>query len=152
MKINGVFLIFFSLFLICCDTKLTNPIEGTWELISGMYISDDNDENAEYRSFNYPYSNYGKYWKIISKTHFATIFQDTTNNSLFSTGFNAGTYTLIDGIYTENFTHSSYIKELIGMKLLFKVKIEGDKLFISSCYEDGTTKDYGNFEEYKRLD
>jgi hypothetical protein len=100
----------------------------------------------------YPFSDQARHWKIITRTHFATIFQDTTTDVVFSTGFNGGTYTFMNSIYTENFTHSSYSNNLIGQKLLFNARIENDTLFLSPCSEDGTMLENGNFEEYKRLD
>ena len=132
-----------------CDNKSTSPIIGTWELIKGSFISSD---TARMKSFEYPRSVNGGNWKIITKSHFASIYQDTTSNLFLSTGFNGGTYTFIKGIYTKNFTHSSISNRQIGTKLFFKAKIEGDKLFITSCSEDGTEKKFGNFEEYIRLD
>jgi hypothetical protein len=135
--------------LINCENKSTSPITGTWELIKGSYISSD---TALMKSIEYPRTVNGKNWKIITKSHFASIYQDTTTDLLFTTGFNGGTYTFINGIYTENFTHSSISNNQIGEKLFFKAKIEGDKLFLTPCSEDGTEKKFGNFEEYKRLD
>jgi hypothetical protein len=132
-----------------CANKSTSPIIGTWELIKGSYISND---TARMKSFEYPRSVNGKHWKIITKSHFASIYQDTTTNLFLSSGFNGGKYTFINGIYTENFTHSSISNRQIGTKLLFKAKIEGDKLFITPFSDNGTEIKFGSFEEYKRLD
>ena len=140
----------FLILLVCamftrCGNQSISPIIGTWQLINGKYISSDT-------TVDYPGNVNGNHWKIITKSHFATIYQDTTSNKFLSTGFNGGTYTYIDGIYTENFSHSSIANRQIGTKLSFKAKIEGDKLFISPYSKDGTEGKYGNFEEYKRLD
>lgn len=127
----------------CAQQEAKSPLEGTWQLTNGKGLSPDT-------TIIYPGIN-GKHWKIITKSHFATIYQDTTSDKFLTNGFNGGTCTFIDGIYTENFTHSS-LPSQIGRRMLFKAKIEGNKLFITPCSEDGTDEKYGNFEEYKRLD
>ena len=150
MKTRFIFLMLFICALLTnCINNSTSPIIGTWELIKGSVILSD---TALMKSFEYPRSVNGKHWKIITKSHFASIYQDTTTNLILSTGFNGGTYTFINGIYTENFTHSSISNHQIGTRMFFKAKIEGDKLFITPCSEDGSEKKFGNYEEYKRLD
>ena len=134
-----------GLLLSCTQQEeVKSPIEGTWQLLEGKVTTADT-------MFTYPGSTNAKHWKIITESHFATIYQDTTSNEIFSTGFNGGTYTYIDGVYTEYFTHSKYSSQ-IGSSLSFKAKIEGDRLHISPCNEDGTENEFGNIEKYKRLD
>jgi len=137
--------------LITCNGPNTSSIVGTWQLVNGkeLYLSNDT-----IKTFDYPGNVNGNHWKIITKSHFATIYQDTTSNSekFLYTGFNGGTYTYINGIYTETFTHSSLSKGQIGTSLSFNAKIEGNKLFISPVSKDGKDKKTGNFEEYRRLD
>jgi hypothetical protein len=149
MKAKTVLLLLVCALIIGCENKSTSPIVGTWQLVIGKGVLSD---SSGMKSFDYPGNKNGNHWKIITKAHFATIYQDTTSNGFLSTGFNGGTYTFINSIYTENFTHSSITNRQLGTKLFFKAKIEGDKLFISPCSEDGTDMKSGNFEEYKRLD
>lgn len=150
MKTRHIFLtLIICAILTNCNNPRTSPIIGTWELIKGNLVSSD---TSLWKSFEYPRSVNGKNWKVITQSHFATIYQDTTTNLLLSTGFNGGTYTFIDGVYTEKFTHSSISNDQIGTELFFKAKIEGDKLFLTPCSEDGMEKKFGNFEEYRRLD
>ena len=144
MKSRAILLAFVFALLASCSTQNTSPIIGTWQLVNGKAVTSDT-------TFTYPGNN-GNHWKIITKSHFATIYQDTTSNTILSTGFNGGTYSYIDGIYTESFSHSSISNRQIGTSMYFKAKVNGDKLFISPCLEDGTEKESGNFEEYKRLD
>jgi hypothetical protein len=146
MKEIVYFSLIFSLIIGSCTQKeARSPIEGTWQLVNGRYLSSDT-------SINYPGNFNGNHWKILTDSHFATIYQDTASNKFLSTGFNGGTYTYIDGIYKEYYTHSSISNSQIGMELTFKAKVEDDKLFISPCSEDGKEEEFGNFEEYKRLD
>jgi len=138
-------LLLVCVFFTSCKTQKTSPIIGTWQLINGQYKSADT-------TFYYPGNKNGNHWKIITKLHFATIYQDTTSNKFLYSGFNGGTYTYLDGIYTENFSHSSLSNSQLGTNITFKAKIEGDRLIISPCSSDGKELNVGNFEEYKRLD
>ena len=132
--------------LLCsCNNKSTSPIIGTWQLVNGQYKTADT-------VVHYPGNLNGNHWKIITRSHFATIYQDTTSKRFLSTGFNGGTYTYTNGIYTESFSHTSLSNSQIGTKITFKATIEGDKLLLSPCSEDGKELKSGNFEEYKRLD
>jgi hypothetical protein len=133
----------------CTQQEVKSPIEGTWQLVNGQGVWSD---STGMKTFEYPGNKNGNHWKIITKAHFATIYQDTTLTGFLTTGFNGGIYTFKNGIYTENFTHSSMTNRQLGTKLFFKAKIEGDKLVISPCSEDGKEMKAGNFEEYKRLD
>jgi hypothetical protein len=145
MKSSAILLAFVFVLLAGCSNQNTSLIIGTWQLVDGKVITSDT-------TFTYPGNSNGNHWKIITKSHFATIYQDTTSNIILSTGFNGGTYTYIDGIYTEKFSHSSISNRQLGTSLYFKANVDGDKLFLSPCLEDGTEKATGNFEEYKRLD
>jgi len=90
-------IIFFSMvisliILSCAQQEAKSPLEGTWQLINGKGLLPDT-------TIIYPGIN-GKHWKIITKSHFATIYQDTTSDKFLTNGFNGGTYTFISGIYT----------------------------------------------------
>jgi hypothetical protein len=151
MKAKATLLVLACVFYITCNAQNASSIIGTWQLVNGkeVYLSHDT-----LKTFNYPGNVNGNHWKIITKSHFASIYQDTTSNSneFLHTGFNGGTYTYINDVYTGHFTHSSLSKHQIGTSLTFKAKIEGDKLFISPLSKDGKDSKTGNFEEYKRLD
>ena len=99
----------------------------------------------------YPMTIHGKHMKIITKMHFATVWQDTTNPSSIYPGFNGGSYTFDSGLYTENHEYFSNPSQ-IGKKSFYKVRIEEEKLFISLATEDGKDKEFGFFEEWKRVE
>ena len=129
--------------IMSCATEKTNQLEGTWELVSGKYILPDT-------TINRPESNYERTIKIINKTHFATIKQDTSKDESFM--FNAGKYILNKNTYTENlefFSHSY----LIGSSLSFEIKIEGDHITMSGPIkkigEDET--EWEVYEVYKKI-
>ncbi len=94
----------------------SNELEGTWELVSGEYIS-PND------TLVVPQSPSAKAIKVINKTHFATVHQDPSRKEIYC---NAGTYTLDEDIYTENLLFVSDMGS-IGMTISFTSKIEGDQ-------------------------
>ena len=133
--------IIFFVSLVSCAVEKRNPIEGAWQLVEGKNVSADSTEV-------YPASLSGKSMKIIGKTHFATVTQDTTSSS---TGFNGGSYTFENDIYTEHLTYFSLV-DAIGISASYKVKIEGDILFMVPSTADGEEQELGTFEEWKRLE
>jgi hypothetical protein len=127
-----------------CIKEPTYPLEGAWELVKGEYKSKDS-------VLSYPMTIYSKHMKIITKTHFATVWQDTTNPSSIYPGFNGGTYTFVNGLYTEDHDYHSTLSRF-GKKSFYKVRFEGNKFFMSSATEDGKDTEFGFFEEWKRLE
>jgi len=128
-------------FFISCASRQNNPVEGTWQLVDGRFVDEDT-------TVTYPMSPDEKRMKIIGKTHFATLWQDTTQNI---SGFNGGTYTFEDGMYTEQLSFFSSI-DWIGIQSIFLAEIEGDRLLLTPSNADGEAQQYGYFEEWERLD
>ena len=137
-------ILFIAIFSNCAFSD-DNTLKGVWELVEGKNVSADTTTTF------FPTTPFAKHMKIISKTHFTTVWQDTSVSNFWTEGFNGGTYTFINGIYTEHLTYFSWV-ESIGIKVSFKVKIEGDKLFLSPANEDGTEKEFGLFEQWKKLE
>lgn len=127
-----------------CTKEPSYPLQGAWELVKGEYRSEDS-------VISYPMTIHGKHMKIITKMHFATVWQDTTNPSSIYPGFNGGKYTLVNGLYTEHHKYN-YIPSHLGKKSFYKVRFEGEKFFMSPATEDGKDKEFGFFEEWKRAE
>jgi hypothetical protein len=150
MKFLSLFLVF--VFLISCTTSAQekkNPIEGTWELVSGKWSTPDT-------TMLWPTTDSGRQIKMISRTHHVWIYQDTSQTDGY--GFGAGKYTLDGDKYTEHieFWGGAIQKNLIGKSLTFTMKVEGDKLIQSGIFpykEFGVYEyDLDLLEVYKRLD
>ncbi len=130
---------FILLFSACQET---NPLEGTWILIEGEYVTENN-------TLNYPVSEENKRLKVVGKTHFATVWQDPENDAYC--GYNGGTYKFENGIYTESLEYFNENK-FIGTKSHFLLSIDGDKITIRSCNAMGEEQEYGFFEEWKKIE
>jgi hypothetical protein len=107
--------------LVSCAAEKNNPLEGTWALISGKNTTASG-------TTEYSPGELGRVLKIINKTHFATVSQDTAK---MGTYFNAGNYSFSEDIYTENIEFFSSDTELIGSTFSYKIKIEGDQFTLS---------------------
>jgi hypothetical protein len=90
--------ILFSFFSYSCCEK--NQVEGTWELVSAKWSYSDTNV------VEFPNSEYDREVKMIGKTHFLFIRQDTTNKDLFFSG--GGTYKLEGNRYTETLDVASW--------------------------------------------
>lgn len=133
-----------SLILSCTQQKVKSPIEGAWQLISGNETTPDT-------VINYPFSNKGSFMKIIGEKYFATVWQDSIINKsdwLYS-GFNGGTYTFVNGIYTEEENYFS-LPANIGSKPAFKAEIKNDTLVMTYISEK-PAEGYSSIEKWKRL-
>ncbi len=146
MKFFNLFftsLLIFS--IISCTNTQKNPIEGTWECVSSEYISPEDttqNQNSEFR----------RYKKFITKTHFAFIDQDTSiNNAVFA----GGKYTFDGETYTETFEFFTNPK-FIGKRVTYKSKITENKWEISGTLhlqEWGIGEfDYKIVEVWKKID
>jgi hypothetical protein len=146
MKKNLFLSLIISLIIVSCSQQeVKSPIEGAWKLISGNQTTPDT-------VMNYPLSNNGIFMKIIGKKYYSTVWQDTTINKsdwLFA-GFNGGTYTFENGIYTETAEYFS-IPSLIGSKAPFKAEIKNDTLVITYIPEKATEGN-SSIEKWKRLE
>ncbi len=143
-----IFLSVILLFIIgrCTQQEVKSPLEGAWQLISGTYITPDT-------VMNYPVSINGKNIKMVGGKYFATIWQDTTidKSNWWSAGFNGGTYTIVDGVYTETETHFSNLSR-IGSKPSFNLEIKNDTAILTAILPPDTPSGYSNVEKWKRLE
>jgi hypothetical protein len=128
-----------------CTQEKKSPIEGAWQLISGKDVTPDT-------VYNFPVSINGKHMKIIGKRYFSTIWQDTTINKSdwWSDGFNGGTYTFVDGIYTEEEMYF-ITPSNIGSKPSFKAEIKNDTLVLTYIFKQAADG-YSSVEKWKRLE
>jgi hypothetical protein len=135
-----------SLIIISCTQQVVNSsIQGAWRLISGNETTPDT-------SINYPLSTNGRFMKIIGKEYYSTVWQDTTinkSNWLYG-GFNGGTYTFENEVYTETATYFSLLPN-IGSKVAFKAEIKNDTLVITYIPEKAMVG-YSSTEKWKRLE
>lgn len=122
-----------------------SPIEGSWRLVSGKMVTQDT-------VYNYPVSVNGNHMKIIGEKYFSTIWQDTTINKsdLWYAGFNGGTYTFENGIYTETYMHFTFLSS-IGNKFELKVEFKNDTLVLTNIPKGETDKN-SMVEKWKRLE
>jgi hypothetical protein len=143
---RAIFLSLIIAFIIGSCTQEKNPaIEGSWKLLSGNYTTPDT-------VINYPLSNSGNHMKIIGKKYFSTIWQDTIINKSdwWYAGFNGGTYTFENGVYTETLMYFNNISS-IGGKAAFKAEFKNDTLVLTGITENATDR-YSYIEKWKRLE
>ena len=135
-----------SIILSCSQQEVKSPIEGTWQMISGTYITPDT-------VINYPESTNGKHIKMVGKTYFSTIWQDTTidKSNMWYGGFNGGTYTFANGVYTETETHFSLLSN-IGSKPSFNIEFNSDTAVFTAILTPDTPSGYSNVEKWKRIE
>ncbi len=129
-------------FLFSFSSGQENKLEGTWELVSGKLTLPD-------QTIELPRTGSEREIKVLNKTHFATILQDTSTNEIYS---NAGTYEITEDTYTEHQEFNSGIT-MIGKTYSFKSKIEGDKWTISGPVEKpgADIPDWKIHEVWKRV-
>ena len=142
MKFLSIFLVL--VFLLSNTTSAQekkNPIEGTWEMISAKASMLDT-------TFLYPVTDYSRQIKMISRTHFVCIYQDTSRKDEY--GFAGGKYTLDGDKYTEHIEMSKP-PDMIGESGTFTMKVEDDT-FIQSGTVSLKSFDVETYEVYKRLD
>ncbi len=134
-----------ALVIASCTQEKESPIEGTWQLISGKDVTPDT-------VYNYPVSINGKYMKIIDKRYFSTVWQDTTINKSDGSyaGFNGGTYTFENGIYTEEEMYF-ILPSNIGSNPAFKAEIKNDTLVLTYIFKKAADG-YFSIEKWKRLE
>jgi hypothetical protein len=147
MKFLSLFLIF--VFLLSCTVSAQekkNPIEGTWEMVSGKWSWPDTTDL-------FPDTDNHRFIKMISRTHFVWIMQDTSRKDIY--GFGGGKYTLDGDKYTE---HIEMLKspDMIGKSVTFKMKVKGDTLIQSGTVSNKKLglgdSDVEFYEVYKRHD
>ena len=117
-----------SMICSCSDTsspskQSTNPITGTWELLSGTTIVKDDTTVTDYTKGQ-------QMIKIINASHFAFFRHDLNKgkdsvNAIYSSG--GGRYTLTGDQYTEQLDYCD-AREWEGHVFNFKVTIDNDTL------------------------
>ena len=116
--------------LISCETKqgaektvaATNPLVGTWELVSGTTIQGSDTTTTDYTKNK-------KFLKIINETHFSFVGHDLSKgkDSLAFYTSGAGTYSLKDSSYTEHLQFCSD-RAWEGNDFNFTIVIRNDSL------------------------
>jgi hypothetical protein len=100
----------------------SNPMIGTWELISGTTVQGKDTTVTDYTKNK-------KFLKIINATNFAFVGHDLTKgkDSLAFYTSGAGTYTLADSLYTE---HLQFCNDRAweGNDFAFTIVIRNDTL------------------------
>ena len=106
---HALFTVIVLTFSLSFYTGPSNELEGTWEMVSGTLIFPD-------QTIEMPRTEFESAIKVLNKTHFATVHQDTSTNEIYS---NAGTYMLSNDIYIENLEYASVVG-MIGKTYYFK--------------------------------
>ncbi|MEJ1239860.1 hypothetical protein WBG78_17105 [Chryseolinea sp. T2] len=128
------------------QTTPANPIEGTWQLISGTLIEKGDTSVTDYtKSISMI--------KVLNGTHFAFLNHDLSHGKDSTASFSAGggKYTLTGDQYTESLEYCS-AREWEGRDFQFTVTVSNDTLI-----QKGVEKleDIGierlNIERYVRL-
>ncbi|WP_242919939.1 hypothetical protein [Pontibacter liquoris] len=123
----------------------SNPLTGTWQLVSGTLIAQGDTTVTHY-------TNGISFIKIINDTHFAFLQHDLTkgkDSAVFVSG--GGRYTLADSVYTEKLEYCS-AREWEGNDFTFTVALQGDTLVqrgIEKVDEAGVNRE--NIETYIRI-
>lgn len=140
-----VFLGLFAAFLFgSCTHEQKSPIVGAWQLVSGYQKLDT--------TINYPVTANGHHMKIIGEKHFSTIWQDTTldKSDRWYAGFNGGTYTFKDEVYTETYEYFIWLSS-IGNTISYKTEFKSDTMIMTYIPADPDSK-ASSIEVWKRLE
>jgi len=101
-----------------CVTETKNALEGTWEMIEARWSRTDT-------TFTFPATQFERQVKILDKTHFVFVRQDTSVEDSYFYG--GGIYTLVGDTYTETLEFFGN-KSAVGQTFTFKIQINGDTL------------------------
>lgn len=125
-----VFLILTLAILYSCETATTGneshesrlPITGTWKLLSGATIENEDTTVTDYTSGQ-------EFIKIINDTHFAFFRHDLNHGkdsaAIFVSG--GGRYSLANNRYTEHLDYCND-RQWEGHKFEFEMSVQGDTL------------------------
>ena len=143
MKLILYYVILISLLCTGCKSDTTNPVKGTWELISADWIFGD--------TVKFPQSEFDREIKIIDDKYYLYIRQDTTNPDLFFSG--GGTYTYQNNKFTEVTDFTSWGKG-IGHASSYTCKFEGDIWIMTGPVnkEGDIIPGWQLYEKWKRIE
>lgn len=145
-KLLFVLIIFCSA---CYNNKNTNtplPIIGTWKLVKGTTIKDQDTLITDYTIDQ-------EMIKIINETHFAFLRHDLKNGKDSTAVFIAGggSCSIQGNKYIEHLNYFN-IREWEGSSFEFEFKINGDTLITRGIEKvEELDIDYYNIEEYHRV-
>ena len=97
------------------DTELSSPLYGPW-LFSGR----ENNGEISRRNTDQP----RKTMKLLTGNRFQWIAYNTETKEFFGTG--GGSYTAVDGVYTERIEFFSRDNNRVGAELSFGYSVDGD--------------------------
>jgi hypothetical protein len=133
-----LFCLTMAFFMPSCTTskesaKANNP-EGVWKLVSAEW-------KTKSKTIIFPSDSLKNYisFKLYTNTHWNVVGQDTTLKLFYAHG---GTYKLKGVDYVEFYDYAKDI-QMIGDSGLFKLQVDGDKMFLSSSWLK---------EEWKRIE
>ena len=152
MRLNPMTILILSTLLFSCqkseqhEVQNINPLEGTWQLISGTLIEKNDTTVTDYTKGR-------SMIKVINNTHFAFLNHDLNKGKDSTAAFVAGggPYELVDDQYTEYLTYCSD-RQWEGNEFHFTVKIQNDTLTQSGIEKiEGIGVDRVNIETYARV-
>lgn len=114
---------------------------GTWVLRTGVLLGPDGQVDLKRKGST-------KELKVISDTHFTTIWQNPLEPK--DMGFNGGSYTFKNNIFTEQLEFFSFT-ERIGETVHYKIELEENTLSMSACDSVGNISKTGYFQVWERL-
>lgn len=146
--------LFFPMFVVSCSqqtaeikpTPESNPLTGTWKLLSGTLIEKGDTTVTDYTKNS-------SFIKIINDTHFAFLLHDLNKGADTTKAFSAGggTYSLADSTYTEHLEYCSD-RNWEGHDFPFTITIQHDTLVqrgVEKIESAGINRI--NIEKYVRL-
>ena len=148
MKQLTGFLFAILLFCSCQTEKTASPITGTWQLLTGTTIEQNDTTVTDYTRDK-------KFLKMINDTHFSFIGHDLGGGADSATAFftaGGGKYTLTgDTLYTEHLEFCS-ARDWENHDFTFTVTIHGDTLLQKGMeVVEGSGINRMNIEKYIRV-
>jgi hypothetical protein len=124
----------------------TLPLAGTWKLLSGTIIENNDTTVTDYTTNR-------EFIKIINETHFAFLLHDLNKgqDSLATYSSGGGHYTLTDSAYTERLEYCTD-RQWEGNEFHFTVTIKNDTLIQKGVEKiEDINVDRINIEKYVRV-
>jgi hypothetical protein len=136
------------LLIFACNTpKISSPITGTWQLLTGTLIEKNDTTVTDYTQNK-------RFIKIINDSHFSFLGHDLAKgkdsaNAFYSSG--GGKYTLKDSTYTEHLEYCSD-RNWENNNFEFTIKINNDTLIQQGIEKiEATGVNRYNIEKYVRV-